>query len=666
MDIRSDSAFRSPPRADPFRISAIVLLASLIGLSLGCATTDWVKLRKRPALPLARELGLFSLRGPQPTARTQQLLRRYDLLETWQHEPAKLLEELLAIKQREPAVEHVFAVAEMAYISGQRAQQRGRLDEALDLYAISVAHAYHFLLNEQFDEVRNPFDPQFRQASDIYNGALESALRIVASKGNLHPNGTHLVATGTQEYQLAIVCRGPWEAQDIAALKFVSDYRVQGLKNHYRTFGLGVPLIAVHSRQPGRSPAEAYYAPGMSFATTAFLRVNPLEQIPDGTTKQRLQCVLELHDPLVASDLWIDGQRVPLETDLSTPLAYSLSDPTFQQVNGATRGLLDATRSQEVQGLYLLEPYDPNKIPVLMIHGIWSNLVTWMEMFNDLRGTPEIRDHYQFWFYLYPTGQPFWITAAQLRQELAEARQTLDPSFQSPALDQAVLVGHSMGGLIARLQTLESRDDFWRLISDEPISQLEAPDDVETALRRVMFFGPSPSVRRVVTIASPHRGSSFSNSATQWLGRRIIQLPESFLRVTEQLAHLDRKSLPEAEWLHHQTSIDALSPTSPFLSAMMSANSAPWVRYHNVVGRIAEERFWSKVAGQGDGVVQVDSAHLEQASSELVVDADHVNIHRHPRTVLEVQRILLEHWDEVQRTAMQPRPAASLSRLPQP
>jgi pimeloyl-ACP methyl ester carboxylesterase len=289
-----------------------------------------------------------------------------------------------------------------------------------------------------------------------------------------------------------------------------------------------------------------------------------------------------------------------------------------------------------------------------------------MEMFNDLRGTPEIRDHYQFWFYLYPTGQPFWITAAQLRQELAEARRALDPSFQSPALDHAVLVGHSMGGLIARLQTLESQDDFWRLISDQPISQLEAPDDVETALRRVMFFGPSPSVRRVVTIASPHRGSNFSNSATQWLGRRIIQLPESFLRVTEQLAHLDRKPLPEAEWLHHQTSIDALSPNSPFLSAMLTANTAPWIRYHNVVGRIAEERFWSKVAGQGDGVVQLDSARLEQASSELVVDADHLNIHRHPRTVLEVQRILLEHWDEVSRTAMQPRPAASLSRLPKP
>ena len=116
--------------------------------------------------------------------------------------------------------------------------------------------------------------------------------------------------------------------------------------------------------------------------------------------------MLELHDPLRSTDVSANGRLVPLETDLSTPLAYSLNDPAFQQANIATRGLLNPAKSQEHQGLYLLEPYDPDKIPVLMIHGLWSSLVTWMEMFNDLRGIEEIRDHYQFWFYLYPSGQP--------------------------------------------------------------------------------------------------------------------------------------------------------------------------------------------------------------------------------------------------------------------
>ena len=73
-------------------------------------------------------------------------------------------------------------------------------------------------------------------------------------------------------------------------------------------------------------------------------------------------------------------------------------------------------------GLYMVQPYEPGKIPVLMVHGLWSSPMTWMEMFNDLRSQPEIRDHYQFWFYLYPTGQPFWLSAAQLRRDLAKVR----------------------------------------------------------------------------------------------------------------------------------------------------------------------------------------------------------------------------------------------------
>ena len=36
----------------------------------------------------------------------------------------------------------------------------------------------------------------------------------------------------------------------------------------------------------------------------------------------------------------------------------------------------------------MLEPYDPNKMPVVMVHGLWSSPVTWMEMFNDLRSDP--------------------------------------------------------------------------------------------------------------------------------------------------------------------------------------------------------------------------------------------------------------------------------------
>jgi hypothetical protein len=41
-------------------------------------------------------------------------------------------------------------------------------------------------------------------------------------------------------------------------------------------------------------------------------------------------------------------------------------------------------------------------------------------MINKLHGDPVVRQHYQFWFYSYPTGYPFAYSAAVLREELDE------------------------------------------------------------------------------------------------------------------------------------------------------------------------------------------------------------------------------------------------------
>ena len=147
-------------------------------------------------------------------------------------------------------------------------------------------------------------------------------------------------------------------------------------------------------------------------------------------------------------------------------------------------------KPQSLTGLFMLEPFDPGKIPVLMVHGLWSSPMTWMEMFNDLRSFPEIRDQYQFWFYLYPTGQPFWVSARQLREDLAQARAVVDPRHQAPALDQMVLVGHSMGGLVSTLQTLESGNDFWAVLSDRPFEELQAEDETRQQAGRDGFLPP--------------------------------------------------------------------------------------------------------------------------------------------------------------------------------
>lgn len=616
--------------------------------SVGCQSSSWLRVRRNPASPLAEALKLSSWSGPEPTARTQQWLRRYALVEQFEDaSPADFVEDVNRVVSMRKSAENIYVLAELAFISGKKAEHKSDYSTAFDMYGIAVANAYLYLVDEQFDLRRNPYDPRFRQACDLYNGSLESALRLAQREGPITPGTKRSINTRSQSIQLAVVAKAGWNPDQIERIEFASDYYAKGLTNQIRRYGLGVPLIGVY-RKDVKNPADEFYAPGMSVATTAFLRVVP-EDLNVKEGKSRHMCVLELHDPLTKTDIQLDdGRYVPLETDLSTPLAYSLGDPIFQDDVG-TRGLINPRGSQSVQGIYMLEPYDPRKVPVLMVHGLWSSLITWMEMFNDLRGDTEIRDNYQFWFYLYPTGQPFWTTAAQLRQDLAHARQVLDPNRQAVALDKMVLVGHSMGGLIAKLQTVDSGNDYWSLISEQPFSQLQTSSDLRRQLEQTWFFEPNPSIRRVVTIATPHRGSEFSNGTTQWLARKLIRLPKTLVKNTQRLLD-ENAELKRSPLLRINNSVESLSPTSPLFPVILGSKTGN-VKYHNIIGVLPEDEVLGKVAAKGDGVVKFESARVEAAVSEAIVPEDHVNIHRHPLSVLEVQRILVEHLGELRAEA---------------
>jgi hypothetical protein len=620
--------------------SQILLWCSVLQLVLmtGCASDQWARLRKMPRNPLTASLQLESRQGPSPTPRTIQTLRRYAMEDKLNGPPEALLSAMQTVLDVEPSADNVYAIAELAYISAKRSEPANE-NQALDFYGMAVAHAYFFLFEERYDSNRNPYDPQFRRICDLYNTSLEGALRVIQRRGMLIPGGTFTIDTDRDSYEMSVAARGTWHEANFAELKFVSDFEVQELTNRYHTFGLGVPMIAVYQPREGRVAADRFYPPGMSFPVTAFLRVLP----GGGSSGQRYRCVVELHDPMQSSDIVVNQRLVPLETDLTTPLAYSLDNPVFAKANGATRSLWSPEETANARGLYLLEPYDPQKIPVVMIHGFWSSAITWMEMFNDLRGSPSIRDNFQFWFYLYPTGEPFWHTAAHLRKELAQLRTELDPTHQSPSLDEMVLVGHSMGGLIAMLQTVESQDEFWSLVSNRPLEELNATNELRSDLQNTFYFHPNRSIQRVITIATPHRGSTISNSATQWLGKKIIGVPHQLELKRSEVVRANPDFFPRASLCRVTNSVDSLAPESPILPVLATAPRAPWVEYHNIIGLVDEKAVLGRVASGSDGVVSQTSAKLDQATSEIVVSADHVEIHRAPKTIYEVRRILLEH-----------------------
>jgi hypothetical protein len=626
------------------RSCALLLLLALAG----CGQTKFLTVRHVPKSPLEGPLQLVSYRGPQPSERTQQLLRRYALDQFAKDQPERVLEALHGELTTDPTPEKAYSFAELAFVAAKRAEHKGDDPQALDCYAAAVAHAYLYLFSPNFDPLRNPYDPEFRRSCDLYNGALEGALRLAKKKGKLQPGKSQVISTGKQQYHLNITVRGPWQAEDIDHLEFVSDYEIQGgLKNSYHTYGLGVPLIAVRKKQlDDPTGCEKYYPKGLTFATTAFLRVMPPAHDNDNEIRQ---CTLELHNPLASSDIEVAGRLAPLETDLSIPLAYFLDSDEFKEKE-ATWGLLKPDSLQKVKGLYMLEPYDPRRIPVVMVHGLWSSPLTWMEMFNDLQAFPEIRDRYQFWFFLYPTGQPFWESAAQFRETLVEVERTLDPHNTNPALNQMVLVGHSMGGLVSRMQTIESGEDFWHILSDKPFEQLRTDDQTRARLARVVYFHPNPAVKRVITLGTPHSGSDFANEYTRWISRSLITLPEMMVQYTNKVTLDNPGFFRDKQFLTISNSIDSLSPQSPIFPVLKNAPRAPWVTYHNIVGVLPKDKesFGNRISGRGDGVVAYESAHTDDAVSEKIVEAEHMSVHRNPLAVLEVRRILNEHWDSAQ------------------
>lgn len=631
------------------RIAQLRLLAiALIAISTaGCVASHnkWITLRTTPRNPLTESLGLLNRSGPKPTERTIQLLRRYDLEEDLTANRAELLARLNDIDLQEPNRLNAYALAELAYVGAKREEKDRRVDKALELYGSAVVHSYRYLFDDKYGEPSNQYDPKFRRACDLYNAALEGALRIVQSKGNLRPGTTQVIQTANHNCRLDIVLQSQdWHEGDFDYFEFVTDYEVHGLRNHYHNFGLGVPLIAVHKRHEGEESHEEFYPADLSFPVTAFMRV----KTDPNTNKSTGHTVLELYDPLNKPRIHVAAAQVPLETDLSTPLAHTLSQPALDDNRLSTIGLLNTKKAHELRGLYMLEPYRPEKIPVVMVHGLWSSPVTWMEMFNDLRSDPQVRQNYQFWFYLYPTGQPFWFSASEMREDLARMRHVVDPQGRAPALDQMVLVGHSMGGLVSKLQTVDSGNDFWNTLSERPFSEVDADEELRAGLQRTFFFDPNPSIRRVITLGTPHRGSDFANDTTRWLGRKLIKIPSMIMQGKHQLIARNPEFFRPDAPLNITTSIDALVPESPLLPVLLTAQTGSWVRYHNVAGDAPKSGFSSWFSkDRGDGIVTLASAQLENAASQIVVEADHSQVHRHPQSILEVRRILMQHLAEL-------------------
>jgi len=644
---------------------ALVVFFAVVGLLNGCAwdidttrklasltsfNSTGVEVRRRPRnrleAPMSWWANMTGYGGIQPAERTQLYLRTNALEEAFRENPKDVLINLRKQADQDPDLERLHVLADLAYVEGHQHRMAGDEKYAGQMLATAVSASYEYLFDPRLDHRRNAYDPVFRKACDLYNQSLEGLLRIMKEQDALRPGG-HFTATtlDNRPLQVQIGVSGRWANEDFLKFEFVSDFNTQGLRNVHHTYGLGVPLIAIRKSSDSRRPDEQYYPADLSMPLTAFVRTSVETPQPDDQQSFDVQLV----DPLEKTEVRIADRFAPLESDITTPLAYYLDDPLLDANWFATAALLRGDFARQFGGLYMLEPYDPTKIPVVMVHGFWSSPMTWTEMFNDLRADKSIRDNYQFWFYLYPSGQPFWFSARQMRQDLTEVRQALDPNDSSRALNEMVLVGHSMGGLVSRLQTIDSGEQFWNLVSERDINQLKGEPETRQRVRDTLYFSANPSVARVITLGTPHRGSQVSNSFTQWASQKLFTLPSNLTSEYSQLMN-NNPDFFKSDMLKITTSTDSLSPDSKFFEVLMQARPNPQVRFHNIIGLYDNSGPVGLLGGTkepSDGVVTVASAKCPDATSEIEIAAEHSSVHQHPRAVLEVRRILSEHLQEV-------------------
>jgi len=459
-----------------------------------------------------------------------------------------------------------------------------------------------------------------RTAVQAYRENLVHMLAAASRCGRLDPRGRLTIGTPHGRQIVPIAYYGfAWKPADFCQVLPAADFDRDDLLHYYYTPGIGTSLVAVRQA----SCEEEFFRPRQAFSVTAVLR--PAE---DGT-------VLEFYNPLMFDSLAIGPSTLRLDRDLTASLVY-LKKTTPRKY---LQGFLDPGETDVEAKLVMMEPYQPGKIPVVFIHGLGSDPLTWADATNSLRARSDIYQRFQFWYYRYPTGGDLLKSAAALREKLLLARETCDPRHGDPALEQVVLVAHSLGGLVAQLQVSYSYEILWRNMATKPIEAIRAAPRICEELQRSAFFDPSPLVKRVLFIATPHHGA---NSARRLIGRaasKFIRYSPEEEADYRRLMDDNRDVFREFLWKEKPTAIDLLEPDNPLLDAMAHMPFSRCVRLHSIICSVI-----ITLSGEpSDGVVPVSSARLPGVCSERHVSARHTMVNKADESVEEMQRILREH-----------------------
>ncbi|MFK7910164.1 MAG: esterase/lipase family protein [Akkermansiaceae bacterium] len=415
--------------------------------------------------------------------------------------------------------------------------------------------------------------------------------------------------------------------------------KYSGWRTDVKTTGVGAPLVArlgkkslsrKHStRLPYNSPLSGYSYP-----------LSGLLEFSSGANQ--LTAKIRLLDPTITEHIHFWGKKRVLSKNLTAPLAVSLHEDSSTQREGvlAFLGVFEPVQFSDKVGIYSLAPLDPKRIPVVLVHGLNSDPATWRDVINELNEDPVVRKKYQFLAFYYPTGLPLRVSSAELKRRINGINKYYRKHGYAGNANQMVIVGHSLGGLLTSAQVRKIDGGISKKIFR---SNMTLPELKADALRDLNYLlkGPKPSfLKRVVFIATPHRGSRKADIYLVRLLSSLIKLPEKMLilKVPEAASALTDfgRALLGAE--NPTNSLTILRSRSAPLKILSESPIYKHIKYHSIMG----DRGRGDTPNSSDGVVEYHSSHLDGAQSELIVPAHH-SAHEHPNAIKELRRILRLH-----------------------
>jgi pimeloyl-ACP methyl ester carboxylesterase len=602
-------------------------LCGLLALLLagGCATP--VGVERADPQSVHRELTGNVLSTGELSDFTQNVLRLGGVAELAENDPEAALATIReAVITGVAGQNAVFAYAELAF---KHASGRG----GRPYYLASAVYVFAYLFPHGERAPPSPFDPRYRWAVDLYNRAITMGLSDKGGQVELGA-GSYELPFGSLEVAFD-ASQLVWGDLRLTEFTPAAELEVRGLRNRYRRPGLGAPLAAATSvidSVEGFQVARRQRVP-----VTALLRIEDAE---GALAERRVRATLELYTPTDAEQVTIAGRSVPLEAEPTASLAFGLSNPEIwaSEVRGFLFG--DLLRTAPTN-LAQLQPHRTGRSPVVFVHGTASSAGRWADMLNDLLSDPAIRERFEFWFFSYETGNPIPYSALQLRKALEQAVAKLDPQGQDAALRDMVIIGHSQGGLLAKMTAIDTDSRLWDHISRKPLDELRLQPETRELLRQSLFLEPEPFVGRVVFIATPQRGSYLAEFSLGRFVAGLVRLPFNLLRASGDIVTNNPDAFRFDPTRTRMGSVYGMTPGSPLITGLADVPVASGIPAHSIIAVRGD----GPVEDGGDGVVRYQSAHIDGVASELVVRSGH-SVQSNPQAVLEVRRILLLHAEE--------------------